>query len=428
MRSDATVHDFREVYQDAVTSSPADASLESCTSTTKWYFASRKPRFGTVSTSHAAMENLSVLILAFLASHVAASNVNFDYIVAGGGPCGLLLANRLSEDPNVTVAVIEPGGDVRNNTNSSNPDNFYEFTSFDTPIDWAYRTVPQAKGANRSLTMHAGKAIGGSSTINGMTYIRADAAEIDAWETLGSPGWNWNNLLPYYKKVERFAIPTEAQLIVGASYEPEYHGEDGDLHVGFRYALPNGSFYPIVRDTWEKLGYQVNPDVNSGDTRGFDVWPQTVDVVQDVRWDAGRAYYYPVDGRSNLHMIQGTVAKILWKDDDDDDDSCDSDDKVASGIQYVDRSGTTFILSAEKEVILSTGALRTPLILEASGVGNTKLVFPPLSSLLTWTSYRCLHIRLGSSKASESKRSLTSKAWESTSKISPTRPSTSSEL
>lgn len=319
-----------------------------------------------------AMAPFTMLLLAVLTGGpVAATLATFDYIIAGGGTCGLLLANRLSEDPNVTVAVIEPGGDVRNNTNVTDPDRFLSLAPFGTPIDWAYPTVPQAGAAHRTLTLHAGKAIGGSSTINGMTYIRADTAEIDAWETLGSPGWNWQSLLPYYKKVERLTLPTEAQVVAGASYEPQYHGEDGHLHVGFRYALPNGSFYPIVRDTWENLGYHLNVDVNSGKMRGFDVWPQTVDRDRDLRWDAAQAYYYQVENRSNLHILRGTVARVLWQDEDD------GEKKVASGVQYLDGNGETLLASARKEVILSAGSLRTPLILEGSGVGNTKSASTP---------------------------------------------------
>lgn len=311
-----------------------------------------------------ANSNLTLVIFALLTSHAAVTANSYDYIIAGGGTSGLVLANRLSEDPAVTVAVIEPGGDVRDNTNVTDPGKFQ--AALGTPIDWAYPTAPQAKGANRTLTLHAGKAIGGTSTINGMMYIRADAAEIDAWETLGNPGWNWEALLPYYKRAERFTRPTPAQAIVGASYEPQYHGEDGHLHVGFSYDLPNGSFYPIARDTWGKLGYPVNDDINSGETGGFGVSPQTIDRDQDLRWDAARAYYYPVQGRPNLHIVKGTVTKILWEEEDD------NENKVASGVQYVDSNGEALTATAEKEVILSAGSLRTPLILELSGVGNTK--------------------------------------------------------
>ncbi|KUI64913.1 Pyranose dehydrogenase 1 [Cytospora mali] len=170
--------------------------------------------------------------------------MKFDYVVVGGGTCGLLVANRLSEDPNTTVVVIEPGQDARNNPNVTDPANF--LVPFNTPIDWAYPTISQPGAANRSLTFHSGKAIGGTSTINGLTYFRSDAAEIDAWEALGNAGWNWETLFPYYKKVERFTRPTTAQVASGAHYEPQYHGEDGDLHVGYRYALSNGSFHGLL--------------------------------------------------------------------------------------------------------------------------------------------------------------------------------------
>lgn len=294
--------------------------------------------------------------------------MKFDYIIAGGGTCGLLLANRLSADPNITVAVIEPGQDVRNDPNVTDPAKFLSEPFFNTPIDWAYLTVPQTGAANRTLQLHSGKALGGSSTINGMTYIRADAAEIDAWEALGSKGWNWETLLPYYKRVEKFTRPTEVQVAVGASYEAEFHGEHGLLHVGNLYTLPNGSFYEVARDTWGSLGYPVNADVNSGDTRGFDVYPNTVDRDANLRWDAARAYYYPVENRTNLKVLRGTVGKLTW------DSQYRSEEKAASGVEFVDANNNSIAIEVSKEVILSAGALRTPLILEASGVGNSRSV------------------------------------------------------
>lgn len=288
--------------------------------------------------------------------------VKFDYVIIGGGTCGLLLANRLSEDPNTTVVVIEPGQDVRNNSNVTDPNNF--LASFDTPIDWAYSSVVQPGAANRSFTFHSGRAIGGTSTINGMTYIRADAAEIDEWEALGNEGWNWEALLPYYRKVERFTRPIMAQVAAGASYEPEYHGEDGELHVGFRYALANGSFEKIVQEGWKDSGYPVNLDVNAGDTRGFDVWPQTVDRESDVRWDAARAFYYRVQHRANLRMLNGTAIRLVWSTKDG------SRGKKATGVEYTNTKNETIVVTIGKEAILSAGSLRTPLILESSGIGN----------------------------------------------------------
>lgn len=290
--------------------------------------------------------------------------MKFDYIIAGGGTSGLLLANRLSADPKTTVAVIEPGSDVRTNPNVTDPDNTIYQLAFNTPIDWAYPTTPQLGAGGRTLELHSGKALGGTSTINGMVYIRADAAEIDAWEALGSEGWNWESLLPYYKRVEKSTPPTAAQAAAGASYDPEFHGEHGLLHVGNLYFLPNGSFHGTVQDAWESLGYVVNPDVNGGVTRGFNVWPMTVDREADLRWDAARACYYPVENRTNLVVLRGTVTKLVWEAHER------GEHVFASGVEYVDAKNSTTVVAVRKEVILSAGSLRTPLILEASGVGN----------------------------------------------------------
>lgn len=305
------------------------------------------------------------LILTVLISEaITATATSFDYVIVGGGTCGLLLANRLSEYPNVTVAVIEPGEDTRNNPNVTDAGNF--IVALGTSIDWAYPSIAQPGAANRSFTFHSGKAIGGTSTINGMTYVRADAAEIDAWEALGNKGWNWDALFPYYKRTERFTAPTTAQEDAGASFEPQFHGGQGDMHVGFRYALPNGSFPEIVQTTWESLGYPTNPDVNSGDTRGFDVWPMTIDRDSDLRFDSARAYYYPVESRTNLVLFKGTGLNIEWEEWGTDGVM------TATSVRYVDGGNQTFTLDANKEVILSAGALRTPLLLEMSGIGNPR--------------------------------------------------------
>ncbi|KAI1484407.1 glucose oxidase [Biscogniauxia mediterranea] len=291
----------------------------------------------------------------------------YDYVIAGAGTCGLVLANRLSEDPNVSVAVIEPGADVRNNPNVTDVSAFT--VAFNTSIDWQYVTTPQPGAGNRSIAYHAGKAIGGTSTINGMTYIRGDKAEFDAWEALGNEGWNWETLFPYFKQVERFTVPSAAQEAAGATYQPDYHGEGGDIYTGFPSRLINGSLHETVQKSWEALGYPLNEDVNGGDVRGFSVWPQTLNRDANIRDDAARAYYYPVEGRPNLRVINGTVSRIIWVNT-----TTSSADAIAEGVEYITPDGQLVKIDATKEVILSAGALRSPLILERSGVGNTQIL------------------------------------------------------
>ncbi|GAW11276.1 hypothetical protein ANO14919_006190 [Xylariales sp. No.14919] len=297
----------------------------------------------------------------------AACGETFDYIIAGAGTCGLVLANRLSADPKIRVAVIEPGEDVRSNVNVTNPALFT--VAYGTSIDWQYSTTPQPAAGNRTIPWHAGKAIGGTSTINGMTYIRGDKPQFDAWERLGNEGWNWESLYPYFKKIEKFTVPSTAQTAAGATYDADIHGETGHVHTGFPFSLVNGSFHGLAADTWDALGYPLNEDVNAGSVRGFSTWPQTLDRDRNLRFDAARSYYYAVEDRKNLRLIRGTVKRITWARS-----SAAGQPAVADGVEYVTPNGELDTVTAAEEVILSAGALRSPLILESSGVGNPSLL------------------------------------------------------
>ncbi|KAH8668551.1 GMC oxidoreductase [Xylariales sp. PMI_506] len=298
-------------------------------------------------------------------SGLALCTAQYDYIIAGAGTAGLVVANRLSANPSTNVLVIEPGTDQRGNPNVTSVLGF--LTAFNTSIDWQYDIVPQASLAGRNMQYHAGKAIGGTSTINGMTYIRGDSAEVDAWELLGNDGWNWDSLWPHYKAVESFEVPTKAQIADGgASYNPSFHGESGLLKTGYPWEVVNGSFHDIVQDTWATLGYPLNPDPNGGDVRGFAVFPMTADRNRDIREDAATAFLWPFVNRKNLKVIQGTVRNIVWK--------TGASTLTAQGVEYLDPTGKVVSVSAKKEVILSAGAIRSPLILERSGVGNQAIL------------------------------------------------------
>jgi choline dehydrogenase-like flavoprotein len=195
-----------------------------------------------------------------------------------------------------------------------------------------------------------------------MTYVRAEKAQIDSWENLGNPGWNWDKLFPYYLKSENFDMPTLAQLEAGASYMAADHSESGLLKVGYPYGLLNGSLHQTVIDSWANLEIPHNLDVNGGSVRGFTVWQSTLDREKNVREDAARAHYYPFQDRPNLHVFLNTTAnRILWKH---------SSEVVAQGVQVTHQNVTIGFLSAKKEIILSAGSLRSPTILELSGIGN----------------------------------------------------------
>ena len=207
--------------------------------------------------------------------------------------------------------------------------------------------------------------------------MRAEKAQIDSWAQLGNPGWSWDDLFPYYIKSEGFSIPSLQQEVEsGASFVEADHGANGPLKVGYLYGMFNGSFHQVVEETWGSLGIPHNEDVNGGSVRGFTVFQSTVDRDTNLREDAARAYYWPFQQRENLKVFMNTtVNRIVWKENDD-GDGC----VVANGVEVTDANGALSILRASKEVIVSAGSLRTPTILELSGIGNPLHVLNPIFS------------------------------------------------
>ncbi|KAJ5623331.1 hypothetical protein N7490_011936 [Penicillium lividum] len=289
---------------------------------------------------------------------------SYDFVIVGGGTSGLVLANRLSERRDLTVAVIEAGDSVLNNINVTTPYGYGK--AFDTPIDWAYQTEDQKYAGGKKQTMRAGKALGGTSTINGMSYTRAQNVQIDAWESMGNKGWNWKSLLPYYKKSEGFQVPTPDQVAHGADYYISYHGQDGPIKTGWPNAMANSSVLPVLDETLAQIRVNYNRDVNGGNMVGLTVHPDTVDRDANVRQDAARAYYWPIEERSNLKIITNSYAnKIVW--------SNASHDAIATGVEVTGPDGVITV-HASKEVILSAGSLKSPMILELSGIGNPDIL------------------------------------------------------
>ncbi|CAN8105893.1 unnamed protein product [Discula destructiva] len=287
----------------------------------------------------------------------------YDYIVVGGGTSGLVVANRLSEDPSVSVLVIEAGGSVLTNTNVTDVGGYG--LAFGTEIDYAYPTTPQIYANNASQPMRAAKALGGTSTINGMAYTRAESNQIDAWETLGNAGWNWDALFPYYLKSETFQVPdAEIAASTHIAYDLAYHGTNGPVYTAFASSNTNSTYPVSMNSTYAALGVPWNADGTNGSMVGFSPYPKTINDDLGVRWDAARAYYYPYENRTNLEVLLNTVAnKLTWANSTD-------GTATANGVEITSSDGTTSVIKAKKEVILSAGALVSPLLLELSGVGN----------------------------------------------------------
>lgn len=198
-----------------------------------------------------------------------------------------------------------------------------------------------------------------------MSYTRTEDVQMDSWKELGTRGWTWKILLPYYRKSENLTRPTRSDLEAGASYNESVHGYKGPLHVGFNH-LQDGNLTTPLNQTYEKLGIPWTVDVNGGKMRGFNVFPETIDREEGVREDAARAYYWPYRERPNLIVMSKTRAnKILWQGGDDKNGG----DATAEGVEVQTAEGTGKI-RARREVIVSAGSLRTPALLELSGIGN----------------------------------------------------------
>ena len=199
-----------------------------------------------------------------------------------------------------------------------------------------------------------------------MAYTRAEDVQIDAWEALGNPGWNWRTLFPYYRKSERYQIPGPSQIRGGASYVPAFHGFAGPLAVGYTNNTATDNLASTVNATFQALGVPWSRDVSGGKMRGFTHYPRTVDPAARVREDAARAYYWPFKARGNLHVMTNTAAmKILWAPGN-------GPNVTASGVQVRKSDGSTAVVNATREVILAAGAIKTPMLLEVSGIGNPR--------------------------------------------------------
>lgn len=209
-----------------------------------------------------------------------------------------------------------------------------------------------------------------------MSFIRSNKADIDAWEKLGNPGWNWDNLYPYSLAAENFSIPGPGLQESGITFDPAFHGVSGPIRTGWGNDFSNLTLTPTVRDAWEELGLPSNLDTGGGNNHGVSTNPLTAQAgPPDIRWDGARGYWYPVEDRPNLTIIKGTVWRLVWKDGDTITSGFEAS-ITATGVEYLDQDGQAVVLSATKEVILSAGSLRTPLVLESSGVGNPGCVRP----------------------------------------------------
>jgi choline dehydrogenase len=270
--------------------------------------------------------------------------VAYDYVIIGAGSAGCVLAARLSEDPECKVLLLE-AGPADKSWQIHMPAGIGNLLGSDR-FNWNYLSEPEPYLNNRRLTHPRGRVLGGSSSINGMVYVRGHAHDYNHWAQAGCVGWSYANVLPYFKRAEHHELAGD-----------EYHGGEGPLRVT-RPKLQSSQLGDAFVQAAVEAGYPFTNDVNGHQQEGFGPIDRT--TYQGKRWSTARAYLDPARSRSNLRIITGAlVLQIVLEHN------------KAIGVSYV-QSGKTEYAAVSREVILCGGAINSPQVLQLSGVGSPK--------------------------------------------------------
>jgi choline dehydrogenase len=274
------------------------------------------------------------------------SGLSADYVIVGAGSAGCVLASRLSADPRSSVILIEAGGRDWNPWLHI-PVGYFK-TMGNRAVDWCYRTEPVPGLNGRQVAWPRGKVLGGSSSLNGLLYVRGQPQDYDRWRQLGNPGWGWDDVLPLFKRSERQERGADA-----------FHGDLGALRVSdMRLQRP-------ICDAWvaaaQAAGHPYNPDCNGATQDGVGYFQLT--AHKGRRCSSAVAFLNPVKARPNLTILTHTQSKRIV-----------IENGRATGVTCQGKSGANQIIRARAEVILCAGTIGSPQILMCSGVGEAEQV------------------------------------------------------
>ena len=292
------------------------------------------------------------------------TSATFDYVIIGGGTAGCLLANRLSAEPNHRVLLLEAG----------KTDSYpwihipvgYLYCIGNPRTDWMYHTEPDAGLNNRVQRYPRGRVLGGCSSINGMIYMRGQARDYDAWAKItGDDSWSWQNALADFKAHENhYRLDQGADPITGNNSRfSDMHGSGGEWRVEKQRL--SWDVLDSFADAAEQAGIEKIDDFNGGDNAGVGYFD--VNQRSGWRWSSSKAFLRPARGRPNLTIwTEAQAQKLTWSTADNGQPRC-------TGLS-LSRAGQTVLVTANREVILSAGAINSPQILQLSGIGPADLL------------------------------------------------------
>ncbi|OBT85033.1 hypothetical protein VE02_04963 [Pseudogymnoascus sp. 03VT05] len=295
---------------------------------------------------------------------------DYDFIVIGGGTAGLVVAARLTENANVNVGVLEAGAANIGDPMILTPA-MYTKAIGDPKYDWLHKSVVQKSAGNIAIDQPRGKGLGGSSAINYQMYVRGHKVDYDDWEKLGNKGWGFKDLLPYFTKHEHFDDPssytTKPNIPLETTYEAGLHGTDGPIHTSFStWRLPQEKEWMAASSTLgENMGSPL--EAWSGDHMGTHHSLSTIDrsngELTGTRSYATTGYLLPNAGRPNLKvLVEALVTKLII-----------SKAGEVTGVEFLHEDKPHTVL-AKKEVVVSAGTMKSPQILELSGIGNPSIL------------------------------------------------------